>query len=494
MNIRFSHSRTAGNGEHPPSVATGADPASGPASSPRTPRSSSRTRRRTLRKNLKNSVADGATFSIMVGIGETYFPAFALALGLGQIISGLVSSVPLLIGAVLQLISPFAVRWLGSNRRWCVLCVSVQGLSFIPMIIAACFGAMPTWGLFAAVALYWGGGLGAGPAWNTWMEAVVPHRVRAPFFAMRTRFGQGGVLAGFLAGGLALQYGKSTGQLLPLFAIIFSIAAACRLISAKYLSRQTESTQMNGPQVHVTAVELFRRIWNGGSERLLLYFLAVQVAVQISGPYFSPFMLGQMQISYLHFVALLATSFVAKIIALPACGRLAAMFGARRLLWIGGIGIMPCSGLWLYAESFWALALVQFFAGAVWAAYELAMFLLFFESVRREERTSILTVFNLANSVALAVGSIIGGCLLKYFGECRESYLFLFAVSSFARAAALFVLRFVRGRELSLKDEPAEELEVLAEVAGSTTSHFDDAEPVAGPNLQPQRALSKSAV
>lgn len=400
-----------------------------------------RSRRRSLRKNLRNSVSDGASFSVMVGIGETYFPAFVLALGMGEIAAGLIASIPLLVGAVLQMVSPAAVLWLGSNRRWVVTCVLLQAASFLPLVAAALAGGIPMIGLFAAVALYWGGGLGAGPAWNTWMETVVPFRVRAPFFAMRTRFGQAGTLLGFLAGGAALQYGKHSGHVLTAFAAIFAVAAICRAFSARFLSRQTETTAVHHGQKSVNLGELFGRIRAGSSERLFVYFLAVQVAVQISGPYFSPFMLGQLKISYLDYVGLLATSFVAKIMMLPACGRFAMKFGVRRLLWVGGIGIMPCSGLWLYAHDYWQLVLIQFLAGAVWAAYELAMFLMFFEAAPREERTSILTLFNLANAVALVIGALIGGALLKLFGESREAYLALFALSSFARAGTLVFLK-----------------------------------------------------
>src|SRR5436190_8030520 len=85
-----------------------------------------RSRRRSLRKNLRNSVSDAAAFSVMVGIGETYIPAFVLALGMGEIAAGLIASIPLLAGAILQMISPAAVAWLGSNRRWVVTCVALQ--------------------------------------------------------------------------------------------------------------------------------------------------------------------------------------------------------------------------------------------------------------------------------------------------------------------------------------------------------------------------------
>jgi MFS family permease len=400
-----------------------------------------RTRRRLLRKNLRNSVSEGAAFSVMVGIGETYFPAFVLALGMGEIAAGLVASIPLLAGAILQLVSPAAVAWLGSNRRWVIACVSLQAASFLPLVAAALWGHMPAIGVFAAVSLYWGAGLGAGPAWNTWMETVVPFRVRAPFFAMRTRLGQAGTLLGFLAGGAALQYGTHSGQVLAAFAAIFAMAGLCRSFSARFLFRQTEPHTVKGRQQNVTVAELVGRIKAGSSERLLIYFLAVQVAVQISGPYFSPFMLGQLKVSYLDYVGLLATSFIAKIVMLPAFGNFANRFGVRRLLWIGGIGIMPCSGMWLYAHDYWQLVAIQFFAGAVWAAYELAMFLMFFEAAPRDERTSILTMFNLANAVALVIGALIGGSILKILGGSHEAYLVLFAVSSFARAGTLVVLK-----------------------------------------------------
>lgn len=393
-----------------------------------------------VRKDLRASLADGASFSVMVGIGETYLAAFVLALGMGEIAAGLISSIPLLAGSVLQLVSPYAVARLGSHRRWVVMCAALQGASFVPLVAGALWGSLPTVVVFLVVSLYWGAGLAAGPAWNTWIETVVPRHVRAPFFAWRSRLGQAGVLAGFLAAGAALHFGKQAECVLYAFAGIFAIAAVCRLSSARFLATQSEPSGPREPECHVSIGQLWSRVRAGGSERILLYFLSVQVAVQISGPYFTPYMLGQLKISYLDFMTLLAASFVAKIAALPALGRFAFRFGATRLLWLGGVGIVPVAGLWLYATNFPALVLIQFVAGIVWAAYELAVFLLFFESVRREERTSILTTFNLCNSIALVIGASLGGMGLKLLGESPETYLALFAMSSSARALTLFVL------------------------------------------------------
>jgi len=68
-----------------------------------------------LRRDLWVTTADAAAFSLMIGCGETYIPAFALALGLGPVAAGMTASVPVLAGAIFQLITPLAVARLGTN-------------------------------------------------------------------------------------------------------------------------------------------------------------------------------------------------------------------------------------------------------------------------------------------------------------------------------------------------------------------------------------------
>ena len=83
-------------------------------------------------RDLQSIVADGVLFSVMVGLGESYVPAFALALGFGAVSASLLATLPMLAGGVIQLITPAAIRRLGSYRRWVVLCAQLQALSFAP--------------------------------------------------------------------------------------------------------------------------------------------------------------------------------------------------------------------------------------------------------------------------------------------------------------------------------------------------------------------------
>jgi hypothetical protein len=127
-----------------------------------------RRRSKQLSADLNAMLADGLAFSFMVGIGESYLAAFALALGQSDVTAGMVTTLPMLAGALLQLVTPSAVGVLGSHKRWVVLCAVLQAASFFPLAAAALVGEMSPVSLYFAVTLYWGLGMATGPAWNTW--------------------------------------------------------------------------------------------------------------------------------------------------------------------------------------------------------------------------------------------------------------------------------------------------------------------------------------
>lgn len=384
-------------------------------------------------------MGDGAAFSVMVGVGETYVPAFVLALGLGQVAAGLVATLPLLAGSVLQLATPWAVRRLGTYRRWVVSCATCQSISLFCMAAIALEPSISGWWVFLAATIYWAAGLATGPAWNTWVEHLVPRSVRAGFFAQRVRISQICTLLGLMLGGVLLRSGASSDSLRTMFAIAFSLAALARLLSANLLASQSE-TRPVWTSVDRTTRPRQGFLSRGPGLRFVSYLWAVQVAVYLAGPYFTPFMLTKLKLSYTHYMLLLSSAFLGKIVALPWFGRVAKRAGASALLWFGGIAIVPVAAFWLVSDSFYYLLGMQFVAGMLWAAYELAVFLLFFETIPREERVAVLTWYNLGNSAAMVVGALLGALAMTLMGDSVRSYLTLFLGSSLARGLALVLL------------------------------------------------------
>jgi MFS family permease len=410
-----------------------------------------------LRRDLWLTTADAAAFSLMVGCGETYIPAFALALGLGPVAAGMTASVPVLVGALFQLITPWAVTRLGTNRGWVVACTSVQALSFAPFVVWAIRGSASLTELLLAASVYWAAGMAGAPAWNAWMGTLIPAGMRTVYFAHRNRLGQFAVFVGFVMGGLLLEWmeghdGAGDRRLTLLaFAGLFAAAGIFRMMSTGMLMVCREfprplpavATGGAGGTGHWAAIAAtLRRMRSSSSGPLVLYFCSLVFGAQFSAPYFTPYMLEERGFSYHAFMLVIATNFLSKAVFLPWLGRLGSRIGSLGLLWAGGLSVIPLSLLWLPSANVAYLVGVQVLAGVCWACWELAVTLLFFDAVPPEERTGVVTVYNLGLAVATVAGAACGGFVLRALGADSQAYVTVFAISGLLRLATVPLLRW----------------------------------------------------
>ena len=185
---------------------------------------------------------------------------------------------------------------------------------------------------------------------------------------------------------------------------------------------------------------IYHTLTDGPNGRLLLYLMAAQAAVQVSGPYFNPYMLSELHFSYSVYVIVVCASIVAKIVFLPTVGRIADRVGAGRVFWISALAIIPIGALWMVSNNWGYLIAIQVYSGMVWCAFDLATLLLFFETIPRQKRVDVLAYFNLATSAATAAGSLLGAGILASLGANRHAYLTLFLLSTLGRAAAIVLL------------------------------------------------------
>ena len=399
-----------------------------------------------LRHNLSRSRFDAFFSSWMIGAGETFVPAFALTLGASALVAGWMSTGPMLLGALLQLVAPWGVRAVGSHRRWVVGCAGLQALSFVPMVYGAWTGELSIAVLFLATSLYWGFGMATSSAWNTWIEGLVPVRIRARYFAGRGRVAQLGVLAGLLGSGFVLGMAERRDSLLIGFSVIFAIAFLSRIVSAVYLMRHADGTPpgLRGGATTVVGPSAASSV----DRHLLIYLLCFQASVFVASPFFTPFMLGPLALDHVEFTVLTASSFVAKAVGLPLLGGFVHRHGARRLLRIAGFGVAPLAALWTLHDHFAYLLALQLIGGLFWAAQELATLLLFFDAIPQSKRTQVLTVFNFANTIAILVGTAIGGALLSAFEPGAKGFLAVFALSTVLRLMSLLLVTRLPDRKV----------------------------------------------
>ena len=111
--------------------------------------------------------------------------------------------------------------------------------------------------------LYQLSGQGAGTAWSSWYGDLVPATLRGRYFAGRNRIVHVGTCLAMIAGGLTLQAlepalaGQSGPQGGFGFALVFGVAAGCRLVSCVLLALAPELELESPPD---TPVETYRTV------------------------------------------------------------------------------------------------------------------------------------------------------------------------------------------------------------------------------------------
>lgn len=400
-------------------------------------------RRKSVRRDLRISIIDGSFWSFMTAFGERYFGAFALAVGLGQVASGWVAMLPVLGGALIQLLSPLLIRVTGTLRRAVLVGCGVQALSFAPLVYAAYHGRISLPMMLIVASIFWGGGLIAAPPWNTWMGQIVPRRIRARYFATRSRTMQVCVCIGLLLAVVVRdQFGQDHAPLWG-YVIMFSVAGVCRAVSTSLLAAQREPPPLvrsAAPARWWEALNLRSRV--GG---VLLFVFIFQFAFQIAQPYLTPYLMHHLRFGHAPFATVLAAEFLGRVIALQWVGRLAERHGAAWLLLVGLVVLTPLPLLWLVSGAVPWIVSLQLVAGGALACYEIGIFLMLLEVVPDEQRPTVVTIYQLIWACGAAAGTLLGGEVLRSLGAGWGGYAAVFGAALVLRAGAVaYLWRFRR--------------------------------------------------
>jgi MFS family permease len=387
------------------------------------------------RRDLNLSIRDGSFYSLMAGGGESYFAAFVLALGFSDVVAGLSSTIPLLTGAILQLFAPYFIRKLHSFKQWVLLCALFQALSFIPLGYAAYQGHISLFLLFFFLCLYWSSAMGAKSAWTTWMKLIVPPNVQISFFSKRNAWINFCLLIGLAGAGLCLDHAKDNENVLSTFLIIFVLSGVARIISTFYLWNQSEPKHLVLPKSPLSPRSLFATLNDAAFSRTFLFMLCLQFCAQIASPYFTPYMLKVLGFSYTQLMLVTATSLLTRVLVMPWIKKIGQIHGITGLLIFGSIGISSLPILWVFSASFTYIIIIQILAGVVWAAQELATFLILFNGLPESKRTEALTAFSFLETLCTLAGSMLGGLILSHWHADTKAYFLIFGISTLLRFA-----------------------------------------------------------
>lgn len=390
-----------------------------------------------LKRNLSISYYDGVFYHLTLGFAENFFPAYLMAVGLGEVNAGLITTLPVLFGSFVQILTPLLIQNFGSYKRWVVSLAGIQAFALLILALGALFSNASGSFVFLLISIYWGTSMGISPVWNLWISLLIPTRLRPQFFAKRNRLSQMAILTSFLLGGFLLH--KANIGAYAKFALLFSMASLFRFVSSFLLSKQTD-VPFNRAHARFRFIGQPFRLLSLENRKLLIYLLALQFMVQLSSPFFTPFMLGPLHLSYHRFTILIASSIIAKVLFLPWFGREISKKGPMTYLTRAGIGISVVPALWCVSQNFYYLIFVQALTGYFWACHELSYLVLFCEKLKPDYRLSVLTHFNLFSAILMASSSLLGASLLDWGHRSPKVFLILFFLSSVGRGLCILLI------------------------------------------------------
>lgn len=387
----------------------------------------------------------------MTGVGETYLSAFAVFLKATTPQIGLLASMPPLLASLVQLLSAWLGHVTGHRRAIILAGASLQAAAWIPIIaLPLLYKEHAVALLIGSVILYHSGAHLAVPQWTSLLGDIVPERKRGRFFSARTRRIALTTFVSLLLGGSVLHFMNGRDATLYGFVALFALAGVARIVSIYHLSRMQDVPRQHAPMDLPVGGAWWRRMLHSNAVRFSVFVTLMQFAVAIASPFFTVYMLRDLQFTYLQFTVNSGMAIFAQFLTLAQWGRISDVFGNRRILAVTGIFIPLMPLLWTFSTNFWYLIAIQLLSGFSWAGFSLSASNFLYDLIAPNRRTAYIAVHNVVVAAGVFCGAILGGYLglvlpvnTTLFGM---SYSWLsplygvFIVSTLARGAVAFLL------------------------------------------------------
>ncbi len=369
-----------------------------------------------LNRSLRAAIWDGSSFSIMQSIADTFFIPFALALNATNVQVGLVRALPQLFSSMSQFLTVKILDVLQKRKKIILTFVLLQALMWIPLFILPYLFrettlSIPLLALFVTLFAIFGSMIT--PAWWSLIGDLVPEDVRGRYFGTRNKIsGIFGITAVFVAGYVLDIFSKT--NVFVGFAILFAAALAARVVSFTFIKQIKETPYVVKEEEKFSFSAFIKKLKYTNFGKYTIFFSLMMLAVNFAGPFFSVYMLKELQFSYSLFTAMIMAQSIVYFLSMPYWGRNADRYGDKHVMMIAGFLIPFVPILWIFSPNPYYLFVVQIFSGFVWAGFDLSAANFIFDTVSPPKRARVVAYYNSVLGIAVFLGATLGGLSATY--------------------------------------------------------------------------------
>ena len=165
----------------------------------------------------------------------------------------------------------------------------------------------------------------------------------------------------------------------------------------------------------------------------MLFILCFRFAVYLSAPFFVPYMLKNLAMSYIVFMIIISSSSVGKMFIMRLVAKMLTKYNLYKILHAAAFGICFIPAAWLISSNTYYLFTIEIFSGIFWGLFDYAIFLIMFNGIPRADQPSVLSFYTFFNVLSIILGSLVGSVFFKLSSQFMSPYVFIFLFSSAIR-------------------------------------------------------------
>lgn len=403
--------------------------------------------------SLNASIKDCEYASVMVGAGENFLAPYAIFLKATNMQLGLLSSLPLFLGSISQLIGVWLSELSPSRRKILMQCVLGQAIVWLPSsVLYFLFGAssMTVWILIACYSAYQIMGNLMAPAWNSLIGDLAPDETRGRFFGLRNEKSAVVMLLTLLGAGGIMEAITALGFRAAGFFILFICAFLARMTSRKFVSLHRDPPYKVEDHARFSYLDFLKRSHKSNFAKFVLFVSSMSFSVMVSGPFFAPYMLDVLHFSYFTYTTMTVMFLMTTFLTTRYWGHLADRFGNKNVLRLSAFGVAVTPMLWCIWGSIGGCLFIQAFSGIVWGGYNLAAANFLFDAVTPPKRARCVAYQSITNCIFIFLGSVAGAWMVNNFPDWvpfdkgiwapQSIYLRVFMLSGILRLLTCYIL------------------------------------------------------
>ena len=394
-----------------------------------------------FKQTVKLSHFEGGLYALMVASTESFLFYYAVKQNVTSLQLALLSSLPLALGALSQMLIPKLVadKHLGSSVVWTMLfqIIGVLGIlytvaldySFNQLLFYSC--------------IHFIGGLTSNPLWIDWASKIIPKRNFRKYMAGRSSYTWYLILLFYISLALLGQY-TTWFKLVYVFLIgaiarILSCALQAHIIRGEFSKKIKAVAIIKSNTPHVESTHEMPRDLVKIIKTFIIWTSVFRLAVYVSSPFFVPYMMNDLKLSMAQYVILSSIPYFGRAIFFNQWGRAGKNYGAFYGIQLSALYISFIPIIWIFNRQYNFLLFTEILAGVCWGGFELNQVLMiqnFMHHSMKEGSRVLLGIHMALTNFFGVIGAVIGSFLI----EAQFSFYQVFFISSMLRFLVVFIM------------------------------------------------------